>query len=66
MNRTQKQEWISSTNTNVKDANIVLVVHYKGLTVAEMTDLRVKVRAAGAAEAESLSVDDAAHLFVEL
>lgn len=48
MNRTQKQEWIESTNTNVKDANIVLVVHYKGLTVAEMTDLRVKVRAAGA------------------
>lgn len=48
MNRAQKKEWIESTNANVKDAEIVLVAHYKGLTVAEMTDLRVKVRAAGA------------------
>lgn len=48
MNRTQKQEWIASVNDNVKEAGIVLVAHYKGLTVAEMTDLRVKVRAAGA------------------
>lgn len=48
MNRTQKQEWIASTNASVKDASIVLVAHYKGLTVAEITDLRVKVRAAGA------------------
>jgi len=48
MNRTQKKEWIESTNANVKDASIVLVAHYKGLTVAEITDLRVKVKAAGA------------------
>ncbi len=48
MNRTQKQEWIDSTNAQVKDASILLVAYYKGLTVAEITDLRVKVRAAGA------------------
>ena len=48
MNRTEKQQWIETTNTDVKEAGIVLVAHYKGLTVAEMTDLRVKVRAAGA------------------
>lgn len=48
MNRTQKQEWIASTNANVKDAGILLIAHYKGLTVAEMTDLRANVRKAGA------------------
>lgn len=48
MNRTEKQQWIDSTHASVKDAAIVLVAHYKGLSVAEITDLRVKVRAAGA------------------
>lgn len=48
MNRTQKQAWIASTNANVKDAGILLIAHYKGLTVAEMTDLRANVRKAGA------------------
>jgi large subunit ribosomal protein L10 len=48
MNRTQKKEWIESTNAKMQDANILLVAYYKGLTVAEITDLRVKVRAAGA------------------
>ena len=47
-NRAFKQQWIESTNADVKDAGIVLVAHYKGLTVAEITDLRVKIRAAGA------------------
>lgn len=46
--RASKQEWIDETNTQVKDAGILLVAHYKGLSVAEITDLRVKVRAAGA------------------
>ena len=48
MNRTQKQEWIDSMNGHVTEAKIVLVAHYKGLTVAEMTDLRGNVRKAGA------------------
>lgn len=46
--RTQKQDWINETNGNVSDAGIVLVAHYKGLTVAEMTQLRADVRKAGA------------------
>lgn len=48
MNRTEKQAWIDSTHAAVKDSAIVLVAHYKGMTVAEMTDLRVNVRKAGA------------------
>ncbi len=48
MNRTQKQEWIESTNSSVKDAGILLIAHYKGLTVAEMTNLRIAIRKTGA------------------
>jgi large subunit ribosomal protein L10 len=48
MNRTQKQEWIASTNQQVSEAGIVLVAHYKGLTVAQMTELRTNIRNAGA------------------
>ncbi|MEJ0009926.1 MAG: 50S ribosomal protein L10 [Alphaproteobacteria bacterium] len=47
-NRAQKQEWIAETNAQLKTAQIVLVAHYKGLTVAQMTELRRGVRAAGA------------------
>ncbi len=46
--RAFKQQWIDATSADVKDTGIVLVAHYKGLTVAEITDLRVKIRAAGA------------------
>jgi large subunit ribosomal protein L10 len=46
--KAQKQEWIASTNQQMAEASIVLVAHYKGLTVAEMTDLRAGVRKAGA------------------
>lgn len=48
MNRTQKQQWIDETAADVKDAAIVLVAHYRGLNAAEISELRVKVRAAGA------------------
>lgn len=48
MNRTQKQEWIDTTHQQVAEAGIVIVAHYKGLTVAEMTELRGNVRKAGA------------------
>lgn len=46
--RAQKQEWIDTTTDQVKSAEILLIAHYKGLTVAEMTQLRANVRAAGA------------------
>jgi large subunit ribosomal protein L10 len=48
MNRTEKAEFITDLNTKVSSSSVVLVAHYKGLTVAEITDLRVKVRNSGA------------------
>lgn len=48
MNRTEKKELIESINKSVSASNIVLVAHYKGLTVAEITNLRVKIRDIGA------------------
>lgn len=48
MNRTQKQELIETLNAKIGASSIVLVAHYKGLTVAEITDLRVKVKKSGA------------------
>jgi len=48
MNRTEKTAFIETLNKNVAAASVVLVAHYKGLTVAEITDLRVKARNAGA------------------
>lgn len=46
--RAFKQQWIDETNTQIKDAGILLVAHYKGLSVAEITDLRINIRKAGA------------------
>jgi large subunit ribosomal protein L10 len=48
MNRAEKQAWIDTTTEQANAAQIVIVAHYKGLTVAEMTDLRRSMRAAGA------------------
>jgi len=48
MNRTEKAQLIDGLNKSVAASSVVLVAHYKGLTVAEMTDLRVKVRGIGA------------------
>lgn len=48
MNRAEKQASIESVNATLSQANIALVVHNKGLTVAEMSDLRRKMREVGA------------------
>lgn len=48
LNRTQKQQLIDTTNDKLKTSEIALVVHNNGLTVAEMNDLRGKMREAGA------------------
>jgi len=48
MNRAEKKQWIEETGAQALNAEIVIVAHYKGLTVAEMTELRRAVRAAGA------------------
>ena len=48
MNRSEKAEAIAELNQTFKDANLVVVTRQSGLTVQEVTDLRRKVRAAGA------------------
>ncbi len=48
MNRAEKQASIESVNATLKKAGIALVVHNNGLTVAQMTTLRGKMREVGA------------------
>ncbi|UAL11366.1 50S ribosomal protein L10 [Caulobacter segnis] len=49
MDRAQKQESIETLKGVFADAGAVVVTHYTGLTVAEMTDLRLRLRKEGAA-----------------
>ncbi len=48
MDRTQKEEQVSSLRDTFEGTELVVVTHYSGLTVAEMGDLRGVVREAGA------------------
>lgn len=48
MTRAQKQASIESINATLNKADIALVVHNNGLTVAQMSDLRKKLRDVGA------------------
>lgn len=48
MDRAQKQELVKSLNTMFAEAGVIVVSHYKGLTVGEMTDLRRQMAEAGA------------------
>ena len=48
MNRREKEEWIASLKQVLKEAALIVVTHYRGLTVAQMTDLRSQMRASGA------------------
>ena len=48
MNRSEKAEAIAELNQTFKDATLVVITPQSGLTVQEVTDLRRKVRAAGA------------------
>jgi large subunit ribosomal protein L10 len=48
MNRAQKQASIENVNATLKQAEIALVVHNNGLTVAQMTALRGRMRDIGA------------------
>lgn len=48
MERNEKQELIGELNEIFGAAGSVVVVHYDGLTVAEMTELRANMRAVGA------------------
>jgi large subunit ribosomal protein L10 len=48
MDRTRKAEVVGSLNGLIGEAGSVVVAHYSGMTVAQMTDLRSRMRAAGA------------------
>jgi large subunit ribosomal protein L10 len=49
MDRAQKAESIETLKGVLADSGAVVVTHYMGLTVAEMTDLRLRLRKEGAA-----------------
>ncbi|MEI8394077.1 MAG: 50S ribosomal protein L10 [Rhodospirillaceae bacterium] len=48
MDRTKKEKAIAALSKRVQDVSLVVVTRHNGLTVAEVTDLRRKMRAAGA------------------
>ena len=48
MDRTEKEELVTTFRQMFVDSAIVVVTHYSGMTVAEMTDLRGRMRKAGA------------------
>ena len=48
VDRTTKKEWVGSLHGTFEEVNLVVVARYSGLTVAEMTNLRGKMRQAGA------------------
>jgi large subunit ribosomal protein L10 len=48
LDRTEKREFVSSLAAVFAETSMVVVSQNKGLTVAEVTDLRRKMRAAGA------------------
>jgi large subunit ribosomal protein L10 len=48
VDRAQKEQLVAAMNQAFQEVDLVVVTHQTGLTVAEATDLRRKVRAAGA------------------
>ena len=48
MDRAQKEELVADLKAAFDDTTAVVVTHYSGLSVAEMTDLRSRMREAGA------------------
>ncbi|PSJ64110.1 50S ribosomal protein L10 [Pseudaminobacter soli (ex Li et al. 2025)] len=47
MDRAEKRELVTHLNEAFSNAGSVVVAHYAGITVAQMNDLRSKMRAAG-------------------
>ncbi len=47
MERAEKAELVTSLNGVLKDTGVVIVAHYAGLTVAQMTQLRRRMKDAG-------------------
>ena len=49
MDRAEKNQLVEDLSAVFKDTGVVVVAHYSGLTVADMTSLRAQMREAGAA-----------------
>ena len=47
MDRAQKRELVSTLNEAWKDSGVLVVAHYAGMTVAQMTDFRKRMKEAG-------------------
>ena len=47
MDRAAKAELVTALHDVFKDTGVVVVAHYAGMTVAQMTDYRRKIKAAG-------------------
>ncbi|MDZ7824061.1 MAG: 50S ribosomal protein L10 [Ahrensia sp.] len=45
--KAEKREFVTQLNAAFKDSGSVVVAHYTGMTVAEMSDLRTRMRKAG-------------------
>ena len=48
MDRKQKEELVATLNKTFEETEMVVVTHYSGLTVAEISDLRDRIRESGA------------------
>ena len=48
MDRTEKINWVASLKQVFEESALIVVTHYSGLTVAQMTDLRGRMRTEGA------------------
>jgi large subunit ribosomal protein L10 len=49
VDRAQKRELVASLNEQWKGSGVIVVAHYKGMTVAQMTDFRKRMKEAGGA-----------------
>ncbi len=47
MDRAKKRELVTTLNEEWKDSGVIVVAHYKGMTVAQMTDFRKRMKEAG-------------------
>ncbi len=47
MDRAQKRELVTRLNDQWKNSGVIVVAHYKGMTVAQMTDFRKRIKDAG-------------------
>jgi large subunit ribosomal protein L10 len=48
VDRAEKEDVVTSLHKTFEDSSIVVVTHYSGMTVAELSDLRMQMRDAGA------------------